>query len=72
MAAMAFTLDSMSSPEAEIDRILEDLIAKMVAGTATPQEMVKYQELAASRAKLMTPSTKRIDHLRNVRRRAAG
>jgi hypothetical protein len=70
---MAPTLDSMSSAEAELDRVLEDIIAKMVAGTATPQDVAQYHELAARRAKLMRPSTKRIDRLRDAyQRRASG
>ena len=44
-----------SSPEADIDRQLEELIGKMVNQEATPEDLVAYQELQERRAKLMTP-----------------
>ncbi|WP_304180159.1 hypothetical protein [Phenylobacterium aquaticum] len=43
------------SREAELDRRLEDLIAKMVAKTATQAERGEYRTLSARRTRLMRP-----------------
>ena len=69
MVAMVATIETMSSIEADIDRRLHELIANMVAGTATPQEDVEFQELSARRAKLMSPSPLRFRGPRAMRRR---
>lgn len=66
--------DSMTSAEYQIDRELEELVAKMVRRTATERDYARYQELAAQRTKLMNPSS---DNLRSYRtsrfeRRRAG
>jgi hypothetical protein len=44
------------SRASEIDRQLDDLVAKMVEGSASPQEITKYQELLSNRTRLLRPS----------------
>lgn len=42
-----------SSPEFEIDRTVEDLIGKLIAGTITPKEQAEYERLVAHRSRMM-------------------
>jgi hypothetical protein len=46
--------------ESEIERRLDEIVALMVAGLAEPQDVAEYQELLASRARLMRPPPIRI------------
>lgn len=41
--------------QARLDREISPLIAKIVNGEATPDEMVMFRELEARRARLMYP-----------------
>lgn len=41
------------SPESIIDRTREQLIAKVVAGTADPKDRARIEELSSARAALM-------------------
>jgi hypothetical protein len=50
------TLDSAPSNESQIDRQMELIVSKIIDGTVTKKELVQYQELAAMRAKMMSPS----------------
>jgi hypothetical protein len=43
------------SHEAELDRRLEELIAKMVMKTATPADRSEYRTLSAVRTRMMRP-----------------
>jgi hypothetical protein len=45
-----------SSREADIAREIDQLIAKLVTGTATPQDRARLQELSERRSKLMRPA----------------
>jgi hypothetical protein len=47
--------DFVTTREPNLDRMIEDLIGKMLSGKATKKEIVRYQELAAERAVLMRP-----------------
>lgn len=42
-----------ASPESVIDRDREELIAKIIAGTADQQERARLEELSSARAALM-------------------
>lgn len=52
MTDIAFNI----SPEAELDRRLEELIGKIVASQATPEERSEYRTLAAIRTRLLRPT----------------
>lgn len=43
------------SRESEIDALIDDLIAKIMAGDSTPKDMIEYQELLAARTRRMRP-----------------
>lgn len=47
---------AMSSREADLARQIDQLISKLVSGTATTQDRAKLQELSELRSKLMRPS----------------
>ena len=65
--------DAPSSAESTLDRQMEDLIARIVEGIATPVELQRYNELARERVRLMHPEViTRVRHLRDIRRREAG
>lgn len=60
------------SLESELDREIEKLIAKIVSGTATPNEREHYSRLAQQRIRLMQArSAGRYDH-QHGRLRATG
>jgi hypothetical protein len=44
-----------SSLESELDFQIEELIGKMVEGSATERDRYRYQELVEQRSKLMIP-----------------
>ena len=46
---------SASSKESEIDALLDALIAKIMTGRASARDLAEYQELLASRTRLMKP-----------------
>lgn len=50
---MNFTF--VHSRESEIDKVLEDLIGKLIAGELTPKEEAEFEELLAQRSRLMRP-----------------
>lgn len=43
------------SPEAELVRQIEELIAKLAAGKATPNDVQRLQELQKRRVEMMRP-----------------
>ena len=49
-------LFSASSKESEIDALLDELIAKIMTGRANARDLAEYQELLASRTRLMKPN----------------
>jgi hypothetical protein len=55
-----------SSRESEIDAKLDALIAKIMNKTATAKELIEYQELLATRVRLMRPPTHRTSGYRFV------
>jgi len=55
MAEEMSRLFSASSKESEIDALLDALIAKIMTGRASDRDMAEYQELLASRTRLMKP-----------------
>ena len=57
MAAMNALLTLPVSREAELDRQIEDLIAKMVAGDATDSDKRLYSDLASRRLRMMQSSS---------------
>ncbi|KQX21710.1 MULTISPECIES: hypothetical protein [unclassified Sphingomonas] len=50
-------MDAIQSPEADLDRELEELIGEKVRGTITPIQSVRIVELQNQRSKLMRPAT---------------
>ena len=48
-------LHSATSRESEIDALLDTLIAKIMAGTANDRDRNEFEELVASRTRLMRP-----------------
>ena len=64
-------LERTSSKESELDRLLEELIAKIVARVATAEDMAHYQELLASRTRMMRPPSLRSRSGEHLRRRYA-
>ena len=56
MTEMTNISDRPHSREAELDRLIDDLIGKIVSGDATDKNRAKLQEYMAHRAKLMSPS----------------
>lgn len=44
------------SREAELDRTIENLIAKTVSGSITPEERVTYNQLVTQRSRMMSSS----------------
>jgi hypothetical protein len=50
---MNFTF--VHSKESEIDKVLEELIGKLVSDGLTPQEAALFEELLAQRSRLMRP-----------------
>lgn len=46
-------LYSASSRESEIDALVDELIAKIMSGAADPRDRIEFEELVASRARLM-------------------
>lgn len=52
-------LYTATSKESEIDTKLDALIAKIMSETATPKELIEYQELLATRVRLMRPRAHR-------------
>ena len=46
---------SASSKESEIDALLDELIAKIMDGSASAKDLCEYQEQLASRTRLMRP-----------------
>jgi hypothetical protein len=54
-------LYSAASKESEIDTLLDLLIAKIMSGAANHQERVEFDELVASRTRLMRPRPMRSD-----------
>lgn len=49
------TIDVQVSVESELDRKLEEIIGKMVAGTATEADRREYQIMSVRRSRLMGP-----------------
>lgn len=56
--------------ESEIEGRLDELVGLMAAGTATPADYAEYQELLASRARLMRPPAVHIRIVNAARRYA--
>jgi len=50
----------VESPEAELLRQIEDLIRKLAAGDATPNEMQLLQELQKRRVEMLRPKRRAI------------
>lgn len=48
-------LRSATSRESEIDALIDELIAKIMAGTANERDRNEFEELVASRTRLMRP-----------------
>ncbi len=48
-------IDNTQSPEADLDRELEELIGRRVRGTSTPQDEVRLVELQSKRTRMMRP-----------------
>lgn len=46
---------STHSRESEIDGLIDDIIAKVMAGKATERDLIDYQELVAARTRRMRP-----------------
>jgi hypothetical protein len=46
-------LTEFSSREYDLDREIEDLIAKVVHRTATPEDMARYRDLSRFRSELL-------------------
>ena len=68
---MHIAADLPISAEAALDREIEELIAKIVAGTATDEEAARYNELSRQRVRRMQPSAvTRFEELKKLRRRA--
>ena len=44
---------SASTRESEIDQLLDDLIAKILTGSVNDRERIEYDELVASRTRMM-------------------
>jgi hypothetical protein len=59
-----------ATPESEIERRLDELIALMAENRAEPPDAAEYQELLASRARLMRPPPI-ISSYHSLRRRTA-
>lgn len=64
-------LYSASSRESEIDALIDQLIAKIMAGTADRHELIEYEELVASRTRLMRPKPSRFSAAHTLRRKYA-
>ncbi|MDF2621225.1 MAG: hypothetical protein K0S00_3884 [Xanthobacteraceae bacterium] len=50
------TIEMHTTVESELDRKLEEIIGKMVDGTATEGDRREYQMLSVRRGRLMSPS----------------
>lgn len=59
------------SPESEMDRLLDELMAKIVAQKASNDDLSRYQEILASRTRLMRPPTISLRGLNEMRRKYA-
>lgn len=46
-------LSEFSSRENDLDREIEDLIAKVVRRTATPEDLARYRDLSRFRSELL-------------------
>ncbi|WP_332654513.1 hypothetical protein [Brevundimonas sp.] len=67
---MQIAADTPVSPESKLDREMEDLIGKIVDGSATEGEIAHYNELISERRRLMHPEAiTRFEYLRTHRRR---
>lgn len=49
-------VDTTQSPEADLDRELEELIGRSVRGMCTPQDEIRLVELQRKRTRMMRPS----------------
>ncbi len=58
--------NSSSSRESEIDTLVDDLIAKILSGSANERDRIEFDELVSSRARLMRTRHRRVSHYGSV------
>ena len=64
-------LYSAASRESEIDALVDQLIAKILSGDASQRDLIEYDELVASRTRLMRQGTSRSTTFQAPRRKYA-